>query len=69
MSDIDKAWFREQLSQLGYTQSSFAREMSAKGDPRNLKVILRGISRMATGVVGISGEMRVILSLMREIRG
>ena len=69
MSAKDTTWFREQLKELGYTQSSFAREISEKGDPRHPEVIRRGVSRMATGVVGISGEMRVIISLMREIRG
>ena len=64
MSKTDNIWFRERLAALGYTQSSFAREMIALGDPRNPKVILRGINRMATGVHSVSAEMRVILSLM-----
>jgi hypothetical protein len=62
----DASWFRERLAALGYTQSSLAREMAQMGDPRDLKVILRGISRIATGDVAPSGEMRVILHLLGE---
>ncbi|MFH5927204.1 hypothetical protein [Roseomonas xinghualingensis] len=65
----DAAWFRERLAALGYTQSSLAREMARMGDPRNPKVILRGISRIATGDVALSGEMRVILHLLGERPG
>ena len=60
----DATWFREKLAELGHTQSSFAREMSALGDPRPVSVILRGISRIATGSVAVPGEMRVVLSLL-----
>lgn len=61
----DAEWFRGEIADLGYTQSSLARRMAALGDTRDPKVILRGISRMATGAVAVSGEMRVILALLR----
>ncbi len=58
------AWFRAMLEQLGENQSSLARLMHRKGDDRQPATILRTIQRMATGEARVSGEMRVILTMM-----
>ena len=58
------AWFRDMLEQLDETQSSLARLMKRKGDDRQPMTILRTIQRMATGEARVSGEMRVILTMM-----
>jgi hypothetical protein len=60
------AWFRAQLEALGMTQSGFAKWMKKRGDDRMPATILRHIQRMAAGEARVSGEMRVILSLMRD---
>ena len=59
------AWFRAELEALGQTQSSFARWLQKRGDDRQPGTILRHIQRMANGEARVSGEMRVILSMMR----
>jgi hypothetical protein len=58
------AWFREALEQLGETQASMARLMKRKGDDRNPETIARHMRRMACGEARVSGEMRVILTMM-----
>jgi hypothetical protein len=58
------AWFRLMLENLGETQSSLARLMHRKGDDRQPTTILRTIQRMANGEARVSGEMRVILTMM-----
>lgn len=58
------AWFRAQLAELGLTQSSFARWLQEHGDDRRLGTILRHVQRMANGEARVSGEMRVILTMM-----
>ncbi len=58
------AWFRAALVELELTQSSLARLMQRKGDDRKPATILRTIQRMATGDARVSGEMRVILTMM-----
>ena len=58
--------FRAEIAQLGYSQSSFAREMRALGDPREVKVILRNIANYCTGATRVPGEMSVILRLLHD---
>ncbi len=58
------AWFRAALEALGETQSSMARLMKHKGDDRQPATIARHMRRMATGEARVSGEMRVILTMM-----
>ena len=65
----DAIWFRQRLADLGLSQSAFAREIEAYGDPRDPKVILRGINRIATGIVNVSGELHVILNLLAQRMG
>jgi hypothetical protein len=77
MSDIDTrpppttgspesaAWFRAQLAELGQTQTSFAKWLEKRGDDRKPATILRHVQRMANGEARVSGEMRVILSMMQ----
>jgi hypothetical protein len=59
------AWFKAQLEALGQTQSGFARWLEKRGDDRKPGTILRHVQRMANGEARVSGEMRVILSMMR----
>lgn len=58
------AWFKAMLEEIGETQSSLARLMHRKGDDRQPTTILRTIQRMASGEARVSGEMRVILTMM-----
>lgn len=60
------AWFRAELVAIGQTQSGLARWMKSRGDDRQPGTILRHVQRMANGEARVSGEMRVILSLLRE---
>ena len=62
------AWFKTMLDELGETQSSLARLMHRKGDDRQPATILRTIQRMATGEARVSGEMRVILTMMSRAK-
>jgi hypothetical protein len=57
-------WFRAMLEELGETQASMARLMKRKGDDRQPETIARHMRRMATGEARVSGEMRVILTMM-----
>lgn len=59
------AWFRAALAELEQTQSGFAKLMKRKGDDRQPATILRNIQRMALGEARVSGEMRVIIAMMR----
>jgi hypothetical protein len=63
------AWFREALAELGETQASMARLMKREDDDRQPETIARHMRRMATGEARVSGEMRVILTMMRRVRG
>ncbi|RKK01674.1 hypothetical protein EBE87_27125 [Pseudoroseomonas wenyumeiae] len=60
------AWFRAELEALGQTQAGFAKWMKRRGDDRPLANIERHIRRMASGANRVSGEMRVILNMMRK---
>lgn len=62
------AWFRAMLEEIGETQSSLARLMHRKGDDRQPATILRTIQRMACGEARVSGEMRVILTMMKRAK-
>jgi len=60
------------LAAWGFSQSAFARRLIALGDPRSFPTVLRSVSNQATGAVGVSAEMTVILTLMERypaIRG
>ncbi len=59
------AWFRAELAALGMTQTGFAKWLKHRGDDRKDATILRHVQRMANGEARVSGEMRVILSMMR----
>lgn len=57
-------WFRAMLEEIGETQTSLARLMERNGDDRKAATILRNIQRMANGEARVSGEMRVILTMI-----
>lgn len=61
-------WFKQQLVELGLTQASFGRLMVAHGDDRTIETIDRAIRRMANGTARVSGEMRVVLELLRRTK-
>jgi hypothetical protein len=61
-------WFRAMLEEIGETQASMARLMKRKGDDRNPETIARHMRRMANGEARVSGEMRVILMMMRRAK-
>lgn len=46
-----------------------ARLMKREGDDRQSETIARHMRRMATGEARVSGEMRVILTMMRRVSG
>jgi len=60
--------FREALAELGLTQRQLAVRMMAIGDRRKFDAILRAIQRMAAGEARVSGEMQVVLALLRRER-
>jgi hypothetical protein len=60
------AWFRAELEALGQTQAGFAKWMKRRRDDRPLANIERHIQRMVSGQNRVSGEMRVILNMMRK---
>lgn len=62
----DAAWFRHEIEALfgSGSQSALARFMSAAGDDRSHKTILRAINEVATGRRRVSGEMVVLLRLL-----
>ena len=63
------AFFRASLERLRLTQAAFIRRLAELGDDRSPITIARGVSRLATGRVPISGEMRVILNLLEREAG
>jgi hypothetical protein len=58
--------FRAFLTEIGESQSGFARTLKLMGDDRLHTTILRHIQRMATGEARVSGEMRVIMAVFRD---
>jgi len=63
-----KDLFLAALEMLGETQSSLAARMKRLGDHRPQSTILRSIQRMASGETRVSGEMQVIVELIRRER-
>jgi hypothetical protein len=57
--------FRAALADLGTSQSGLARLMTGLGDPRPYETIRRGIQRMITGHAKVSGEMQVLIGLLK----
>lgn len=64
--DGDAARLRDSLGLLNLNQSAFAGVMSELGDSREMKTILRSIQRMAGDEARLSGEMHVILTLLKR---
>ncbi|MBR0666621.1 hypothetical protein GXW71_19840 [Roseomonas hellenica] len=62
------AMFRTTLAELGFTIGGFAKFMIRNGDCRPASNIKRRLRRMATGEVHVSGEMHVILGMLRNGR-
>jgi hypothetical protein len=62
------AWFRAVLEEPGETQASMVRLMKREGDDRQPETIARHLRRMATGEARVSGEMRVILTMMQRAK-
>lgn len=58
--------FRKALEELGFTQGSFVRFMIRNGDDRAPPTIRRSVERMGAGTSRVSGEMRVILTMLRN---
>jgi hypothetical protein len=62
------AWFRQALEELGETQASFARWLLENGDERPPVTVARAVRRYATGEAKVSGEMRVLLHMLRKAK-
>jgi hypothetical protein len=60
--------FRQALVEFNETQRSFAGRMIALGDRRKFEAVLRSIQRMASGEAKVSGEMQVIMTLLKRER-
>ena len=60
------AEFRAFLAEVGQTQSGLVRTLRRLGDHRAKNTIARHVQRLATGEARISGEMRVIMTIMRN---
>ena len=68
MSDKAAADFRASLDRLGFSQSAFAREMQALGDPRSFPTILRSVSNWCRGETAVPGEVWVVITLLGRPR-
>jgi len=67
MADLpEEDRLRTELGRLGWSQTGFAGLMTALGDSREIKTVLRSIQRMANGDARLSGEMQVILTLLKR---
>lgn len=64
----DAASFRMALTELGFTIGGFVKFMIRHGDCRPASNIKRRVRRMAAGEVRVSGEMQVILGMLRSGR-
>ncbi|MCM2568748.1 hypothetical protein [Janthinobacterium kumbetense] len=60
--------FRSLLEQIGETETSLAKLMVDMGDDRQDSTILRGLQRISNGQARISGEMKVLMNLVRALR-
>lgn len=58
------AYFNDMLKQIEMTRTTLARLMKRKGDDRKLETIQTHLRRMASGNARVSGEMRVVLTMM-----
>jgi hypothetical protein len=69
MSEIElnpAAEMRDRLNELSLNQTNLAQVMTELGDSREMKTILRSIQRMAGREARLSGEMQVILALLKR---
>lgn len=64
----DAAEFRSALDELGLGKADLVRFMMRNGDDRAPTTIDRGIHRIAIGETRLSGEMRVVLTMLRNSR-
>jgi hypothetical protein len=62
------AEFRAFLAEVGESHTGFARTMKRLGDDREKATIERHIQRMLAGQARVTGEMRVIMSIIRNAR-
>ena len=62
----DAAQLRDSLDALSLNQTNLAQLMTELGDAREMKTILRSIQRMAGQEAKLSGEMQVILTLLKR---
>ena len=64
----DHEWFRDHIHTIfgDGGQSALARFLSSAGDARSLETILRSINNAATGRSRLSGEMRVLMFVLRH---
>jgi hypothetical protein len=58
--------FSAALEELGHTQASFVRWLMENGDPRGLATLQRYVGRMVRGEAAASGEMWVLLELLKR---
>jgi hypothetical protein len=65
----DAARFTAALEDLGFTQASFCRFLMDHGDPRKLPALQRQIGRFSRGERSVSGEMWVLLGLLKRQKG
>jgi hypothetical protein len=65
----DTLLFRSTLAELGLTIGGLTRVMIRHGDCRPATTIKRRMRRIANGEIRLSGEMRVILGMLRRGRG
>ncbi len=66
IDDEDAELLRESLDELSLNQTNLAQLMTELGDAREMKTILRSIQRMAGRDAKLSGEMQVILTLLKR---
>lgn len=59
-------WFREQLAALGWSKGDLIRYLLAHGDDRQPKTIERSLCRITAGEARVSGELRVVLTVLRK---
>jgi hypothetical protein len=60
------ARFSSALEELGHTQATFVRWLMENGDPRGLATLQRYVGRLARGEGAASGEMWVLLGLLKR---
>ncbi len=65
-TSADAEFFRESLEELGLSTPDFARLLKEHGDHRSHPTLIRFLGRLRRGEVGVSGEMRALLGLLRK---